>query len=122
MALMNERLTTASTSKHTKQDWLNLIKEWEDSALTQKQFCQRKGLVLSHFVYRRAYQKKKLAPSPQQEKKSFLPVKILSEQEACSKGQEAFMLFLPNGLKLSIPAQYSASSLSTLLHVLREAQ
>lgn len=51
-----------TTQRRTTADWLVLIEEYEQSGLTQTQFCDEKGLNFKYFSLRRSRLKKQTGP------------------------------------------------------------
>jgi hypothetical protein len=93
-------------SKLTRNDWRQLIQEWEKSGLAQTTFCRERDLVLHQFTYyRHVFLKERPSQSP------LMPVRVNSTQAPSSH----FILHLQNGMKLSIPSAYDESSLIQLL-------
>ena len=69
-------------------DWQRLSKEWECSGLSQKQFCEERGISYISFCYRRGElrkrerQKSRLYPVPAQPRAvgQFIPVSVEPEE------------------------------------------
>ena len=69
-------------------DWQRLSKEWERSGLSQKQFCEERGVSYISFCYRRGElrkrerQKSRLYPVPTPSKTvgQFIPVSVEIEE------------------------------------------
>ena len=51
-----------ATQRRTIADWIVLIEEYEQSGLTQTQFCDEKGLNFKYFSLRRSRLKKQTDP------------------------------------------------------------
>jgi len=95
-------------------DWINLIAEQEKSGLTQREFCNQRGLVLSQFVYHRCSKNKK--KTTQSFKPEFKPVKVVSKGPSSISGD--IRLSLPNGFQCSFPCSLDAIQVKRLVEVL----
>jgi hypothetical protein len=103
-----------------KINWVKLNTEWESSGLSQKQFCQEKGVGYSLFVQHRSKltEKKK---SPVQARFSTVNVMPASPSMKPTGGKvncrsiNSIVLSLPTGVRLDIP---SGVDLAQLKHVL----
>ncbi|HSW69293.1 MAG TPA: hypothetical protein VLI69_03915 [Gammaproteobacteria bacterium] len=93
-------------------DWKNLIAEQENSGLTQKEFCNQRGLVLSQFVYHRISKKKMTQPAGS----VFKPVKVISKEAPATSGN--IRLSLPNGFQCSFPCSFDVGQIKRLIEVL----
>jgi len=89
---------------YRKYDWPELLKEFEQSGLTQAQFCQDKGINPRYFCLKRAKLRK-------QQENQFTPVEIESTSF--------------NGLVLEVgrcrvncPTTMTLDSLAALVHTL----
>jgi hypothetical protein len=95
-------------------DWDSLIIEQEKSGLSQKDFCNQRGLVLSQFVYHRCSRNKS---KPTQVAEPILqPVKIVSEEASAPCAE--IRLSLPNGFQFSFPCSLDTTQLKQLVEVL----
>ena len=93
-------------------DWKSLIVEQEKSGLSQKEFCNQRGLVLSQFVYYRCSKNKGTkAAEP-----ALKPVKVISKEPSAVSGD--IRLSLPNGFQCSFPCSLDAIQIKRLVEVL----
>lgn len=100
-------------SENKSRDWNSLIAEQEKSGLSQKEFCNQNGLVLSQFVYYRCSKNKS---KPDQAAESALkPVKVISKESSASGD---IRLSLPNGFQCSFPCSLDAIQVKRLVEVL----
>jgi len=91
--------------------------EWESSGLTQREFCEKKLLAYTSFMYQRnRIKKSKLATSP------LLPIKLLPLEQASAPmpTTSCFAIQWPNGIRLSIPPHADAATLKSLLIFLEQ--
>lgn len=105
-------------------NWKCLVAEWKSSGLTRRKFCQQKQLDYHQFLYQRTKYGEKsqsLLPSwlsVEAGKKKSLPI-------SSGIGQALpgyFILKMPEGGQLSIPAQADINTLKVLLNFIRETR
>ena len=99
-----------NSENKAQPDWKTLITEQEVSGLSQKEFCNQRGLVLSQFVYYRCSFRNKNSHA---EKQAFKPVKVTGVE---STGD--IRLTLPNGFQCSFPCSIEMSQMKRLVEVL----
>lgn len=103
-----------NSENKSRIDWKSLIAEQENSELSQKDFCNQRGLVLSQFVYYRCSYKNKdkniqtIKPAP-----ALKPVKIIGNEP-----HGDIRLSLPNGFQCSFPCSLDLNQLRRLVEVL----
>ena len=95
-------------------DWTGLIAEQEKSGLSQKEFCNQRGLVLSQFVYYRCSKNK--SKKIQTAESVLKPVKVISKEPPAASGD--IRLSLPNGFQCSFPCSFDAIQVKRLVEVL----
>lgn len=100
---------TESSSKSTI-DWTNVIEQWKNSKLSQIAFCKLNQIDYNQFVYQKSKLRVNTKPKP-----GFLPVNLLSNSAASPSTANNFMLFCPNGVKVSIPTNIHPDSLKALI-------
>ena len=91
--------------------------EWESSTLSQREFCEKKSLAYTSFMYQRnRIKKSKSATSP------MLPIKLLPLEQASAPmlTTSCFVMQWPNGIRLSIPPHADAVTLKSLLIFLEQ--
>lgn len=98
--------------RHAK--WRSLIEEQESSGLNQSEFCKKRNLVLSQFVYYRGLIKAKESAGVVNPK-SFMPVQI-SKPEINTASE--IRIALPNGFQCSISSRIEVSQIKRLVEVL----
>ena len=96
----------------SQPDWKSLIAEQENSGLSQKEFCNQRGLVLSQFVYYRCSSRKK-DKNIQTAKPALKPVKVIGNEI-----QGDIRLSLPNGFQCSFPCSFDMDQIKRLVEVL----
>ena|SRR3990167_2774692 len=89
-------------------DWKNIIADWENSGLSQTEFCKSRKLNYQTFGYQRSKSLKKMI-----RKTGLLPVKIIGKDQPI--GTNHFILQWPTGMKLSIPINADSDTLKILL-------
>jgi hypothetical protein len=101
-------------SDNKSRDWNNLIAEQEQSGLSQKEFCNQRGLVLSQFVYYRCSKNK--SKTTQVSESVLKPVKVISKESSTTSGD--IRLSLPNGFQCSFPCSFDVIQIKRLVEVL----
>jgi len=99
-------------------EWPEVLRRFQDSALSQKEFCLREGLSLPSFLYhyyRRTKSSQLATTSP-----SFLPVIVKPIPQYHPEPNDALVLVLPAGRRLAVSAGFDRSTLERLLDVLEE--
>lgn len=96
----------------SQSDWKSLIAEQENSGLSQKEFCNQRGIVLSQFVYYRCSSKNK-DKNTQTTKPALKPVKVVDNE---SHGD--IRLSLPNEFQCSFPCSLDMNQIRRLVEVL----
>ena len=90
--------------------WKHLISEWEKSSVSQRLFCESRGLNLNRFAYYRGYFRK---VSKQQKK--LLPIEVSSDIIKNKPTEDAsFTLCLSNNITLKIPASSDKTMLKNI--------
>jgi hypothetical protein len=95
-------------------DWTSLIAEQEKSGLSQKEFCNQRGLVFSQFVYYRCSKNK--SKKMLTAESVLKPVKIIPRESSATSGD--IRLSLPNGFQCSLPSSFDAIQIKRLVEVL----
>lgn len=97
------------TSEQKQQHWQQLFNDWQQSQLSQKDFCKNHDLNLATFGYWRTKLCTKTAPKPK-----FIPVTI-------QKPLPWIKVFLPGGIRLEIPSHSFSEFLPLLTQSDQEA-
>jgi hypothetical protein len=103
-----------NSENRSQIDWTSLIAEQEKSGLSQKEFCNQRGLILSQFVYHRCYKNKSKAI--QVTESALKPVKIITQESSATSGD--IRLSLPNGFQCSFPCSFDVIQIKRLVEVL----
>lgn len=103
-----------NSENKSRIDWKSLITEQENSGLSQKEFCNQRGLVLSQFVYYRCSKNK--SKTTQAAESLLKPVKVVSKESSATSGD--IRLSLPNGFQCSFPCSFDAIQVKRLIEVL----
>lgn len=95
-------------------DWVNIIKQWKISGLSQVAYCEANNINYSQFVYQNA----KLSTRTRTSSK-LLPVTI-TQNEPTSSVQNNFVLYYPSGLRLHIPINAHPEAIKSLISCLEK--
>ena len=101
------------TKKQKCQQWEAIIKDYGKSCLTQRAFCEERGIKYHNFSYHLSEYRRR------QSKKSdvsFVPVKFSQENTP----QATLSLSFPNGYSLTFPHSLPAKQLGALLSEIRK--
>ncbi len=98
-----------------RSDWHLVIEEYQNSNLTQAEFCKQKNLVLCKFVYYLQSYRKQNNIKAQREKPSFAEITI-SQQLASSASE--IKIELPNGFRCQVPSTVSPDALKKIMGAL----
>lgn len=105
---------------HKERFWRRMLRQWQRSGLSVRDFCLQHGLSLhSFYAWRRTLAQRDTAPSP------FLPVQLLPEPNPLLTPEPtptALELLLPDGRRLRIGPGFDAPTLRRLLAVLQEVR
>ncbi len=102
-----------STQKK-REAWKRLISEWKKSSVSQRIFCESRGLNLKRFVYYRAYFR-----NISKQRKKLLPIEVSSDIiKNKPTADDSFTLCLPNNMRLKIPASSDKSMLKNVFSAL----
>lgn len=107
-------------NKNRRSSVEELVRGWETSGLTQREYCERQGVPLSTFsYYRRRQMQEELEearsaswPSPM-----LLPVAIESSNTEQNRSSWDFVLTLRNGRRIESGWGFVDSELARLLRV-----
>lgn len=95
-----------------KLNWPLIIKQWNESNLSQSAFCKLHNVDYNQFLYNRSKITHNDGTKPR-----LLPVEILPNTTQSPLNNQ-FILHYPNGLKLSIPSSVDPVALKSLLSCL----
>ena len=101
-------------SKSDRAHYHNHILQWENSGMSQIEYCAQHSLKYNTFSYQRSYLLKNKRPQKQAE---FIPVKPKVVQEISGVKSNTMILRLANGITLELPENMPAAELSSLLKI-----
>lgn len=96
-----------------RNKWHRIVEEYLQSGISQKAFCEQRGLSLPQLVY--YYGKFKISNSPTASA-SFVPVKVALQDKASAPSE--IKLSLPNGFQCCFPSHTDATQIKRLIEVL----
>ena len=94
-------MTTSNDSSARFHYWQQQVEAWQDSALSQTEFCKRHHLVHHRFVHwklKLAGASRRSPPAPAAAASGFAVVHPVIRENA---GESSLMLTLPNGVRVS---------------------
>jgi hypothetical protein len=111
-----------------EQRWRRMIRSWERSGLTVRDFCACEGLgEPSFYVWRRELAKRDREAAALDEGRvngasteagQFLPVQVVAEAASDSDGRLVLEVQLPTGVRLQVPSGFDRQTLTDVLAAL----
>ena len=101
-----------SQQKETREIWINHVRTYVSSGLSQAEFCRKNNLRASRLCY---YHKLYVVEKPREKP---LPSDFV-ELKLPSVPSNDFALHLPNGIKVEVPSRFEAKYLANLIAVLK---
>jgi hypothetical protein len=111
MTTLDQQQSTNHESALTQPtlDWIDIVKRWKKSGLSQTAYCKANNISVNQFTYQQA----KLSARTQSSAK-LLPVNIVPSEIPLA-AQNNFVLHYPTGIKLHIPINAHPEAIKTLL-------
>lgn len=100
------------TIKEKQEFWQTHIEAWQQSSLSQAEYCRRNNLPIKSFGYR----KRRILGSSNQEQ-LFIPVTIQAEPVRAFETETPLRLALQNGLKIEVAGDFNPGILQKLIRV-----
>lgn len=110
MTTANE-YSSGTQPTQNKIDWVDIIKRWKTSGLSQMAYCKANNISFNQFNY----QQSKLSA---QAKPKLLPVNIMPNTQDAVTTPNNFILHYPNGIKLHIPVNAHPEAIKAMLSCL----
>lgn len=102
-------------SDKKREYWRAVSKEWSSSGLSQRRFCEDREISCSTFTYwRRRLRDESEVESPP----PFIPVEIRGSIQ--SRRSSQYEVRLKDGVRIRVPFDFEAESLSRLIRLLRD--
>lgn len=111
--------------RRSREFWLRTIDQWQDSGLSQRQFCEDNDLAIATFqLWRRRLAKKNGGGDPGLQKGTsdeagFVAVDITDRNVRLKEVSEPIKILLPSGVRLQVPPHCSGRSLAEVLWALQ---
>jgi hypothetical protein len=99
-----------------REYWSTHIKQWQESNLSQQAYCVQAGIKYGTFVHWRGI----LQGKTRKQRKSFVPVKLISLEEKIKPLNSAIQIKLPNGRVVTIPMTLDIKDIAILIKCLGE--
>lgn len=93
--------------RRTQSDWAALVKEWEASNQSQKDFCKNRGLCYRNFNQWKSRLRKRSTPPLTSEPGDFVALRV---SDAPSFPGTTFSVHLPGGVHLSIEGDINSAA------------
>lgn len=104
--------------KYSKEEMYLAIEIWQESGVTQAEFCERENIPVSSFYHWvQKYKKEQESISLYLEQyPGFIPVKVSAPVNSFSEDPSRIEISFPNGVRLSCPAGTDINQLKTLIN------
>ncbi len=109
---MQNQFKSTDIKRQSKSTWLEHIKQWELSTLSQQAYCKQAGISFTSFGY---WRKQFLLESGQSKSNQFIPVEV---QKSQSDTSQLIKIKLITGHVVSIPTSIGISELAKLIRML----
>jgi hypothetical protein len=114
-------MSTSSPPRSSKERfWRRMVRQWDNSGLSVRDFCAERGLAeASFYAWRRTITERDAAAV------HFVPVRVVPEEQRAatdSGGGSGLELVLPAGRRLRIAPGFDAATLQRLLPLLEEGR
>lgn len=111
---MSERLSRAEESRQKREYWKRQIDSWQESGLSQSQYCRQNDLKDHLFFY---WKKRIVKPEPATR---FVSLNLGSVSETgTAKKSCPLRLVISDGIKIEVDAGFNPQLLRQLIIVLR---
>ena len=102
-----------NTKINKREYWKGQVKKWQESNLSQSDFCNQSGIKLSTFVYWRGL----LLNSENKNIHKFAPVKIVKDENT-NKAAAKIQIKLLTGHVIYLPVEIGLNEITKLIHLL----
>lgn len=100
------------TNKPTKaEQWAAHIERWQESNLSQQEYCKQAGVGYAAFVYWRGKESSKA-------KAKFVPVKLATSKPTSHEAPKSIQIKLVTGHVVYIPANLPVNDIAALISAL----
>jgi hypothetical protein len=103
----------ANRKKDGREYWWGVFEEWSSSGLSQRRFCEERGISFSTFCYWR----RRLRGDNEVESPPFIPVEVRSPPQSSHASQ--YEVRLEDGVRIRVPFDFERESLIRLIGLLR---
>ncbi len=110
---MSDIIVSKSKQPHRAEHWANHIKCWEESNLSQPEYCKQAGIGYAAFVYWRG----KLSAKAKTPHLKFVPVSV-TEKPVNSETPKSIQIKLATGHVVYIPATLPINDIATLINLI----
>ena len=101
-----------TNQKYTQEEMSIAIELWQESNLSQHEFCRREGLPYHIFLYwLKKFRKQKSLSLPQ----SFIPVKVAQNNDCLQGISDIITIDYPNGVQVHCPFHLGIDQIRNLI-------
>ncbi len=109
---MTEQLDLLN-GKERAQFWENHIQAWQETSLSQSEYCRRNDLIRHRFWYWR-----KRIERPREEDIAFVPVALPPKPMGIAS--QAVRVITPNGYRIELAGSFDPILVGQLMHSIRD--
>jgi hypothetical protein len=104
--------------KYSKEEMYLAIEIWQESGVTQAEFCERENIPVSSFHHwvKKYKKEQELISLYLDQYPGFIPVKVSPPVNSINEDPERIEISFPNGVRLSCPAGTDINQLKTLIN------
>lgn len=104
--------------KYTREEMYLAIEIWQESGLTQTEFCKRENIPVTSFIHwvQKFKKEKENVNFLVNNYTGFIPVKVTEPDNYTSSNPDRIVISFPNGVKLNFPAGTDMSQLKKLIN------
>ena len=109
----------ARTSRRTPKEIKQLLRGYEQSGLSRRQYCEEQGVAVTTLDYYRQRQLKDKKPRTEQQTAALVRVKLTAGAPPAQRQvQEGFSVVVSQGRRIESPWNFSERGLARLIRVL----
>ena len=104
--------------KYSKEEMYLAIEIWQESGITQAEFCQRENIPATSFHHwvQKYRKEKKNINFLLNNYRGFIPIKVSPPVNTINEAPDRIEISFPNGVKLSCPAGTDILQLKNLIN------
>jgi hypothetical protein len=104
--------------KYSKEEMYVAIEIWQESGVTQAEFCDRENIPVSSFYHwvKKYNQEREMISLYLEQYPGFIPVKVSPPVNSVNEDADRIEISFPNGVRLSFPGETDINQLKKLIN------